>query len=195
MSRYELRPSLASERERRIEIIRWSVFGACVVAVVFSILLWATGCAPRACPDPDLPDPPAELEVYAVTRVVDGDTFDARVWGFHEVLRFRLIGVDAPERGQPFANEAAHELTILLKGGELTLTPLPLHDGRYPRTFDRVLVYAFSDGIDAGEALLKRGLACPPDLPLFRKHARSAAYKKAYARRAHTGLVCEGGAS
>ncbi len=48
---------------------------------------------------------------YAVTvaRVVDGDTLDLDVdLGFYlrSRLRFRLLGIDAPERGQPGYAEA-----------------------------------------------------------------------------------------
>ena len=47
-----------------------------------------------------------------IERWVDGDTFDATVdLGFytHQRLRFRLLGVDTPERGQPNF-DAAREL-------------------------------------------------------------------------------------
>jgi micrococcal nuclease len=45
-------------------------------------------------------------------RVVDGDTFDAKIQG--AVLRFRLAGVDAPESNQPFGDEARKELAELI---------------------------------------------------------------------------------
>ena len=45
-------------------------------------------------------------------KVVDGDTFDAKIQG--AVLRFRLAGVDAPESNQPFGDEARKELAGLI---------------------------------------------------------------------------------
>lgn len=51
-----------------------------------------------------------DYRVVEVLRVVDGDTLDLRLdLGFHltTALRFRLLGVDTPERGQPGWAEAA----------------------------------------------------------------------------------------
>lgn len=50
-----------------------------------------------------------DYRVVEVLRVVDGDTLDLRLdLGFHlhTALRFRLLGVDTPERGQPGWAEA-----------------------------------------------------------------------------------------
>lgn len=50
-----------------------------------------------------------DYRVTEVIRVVDGDTLDLRLdLGFHlsAAMRFRLLGVDTPERGQPGWAEA-----------------------------------------------------------------------------------------
>lgn len=50
-----------------------------------------------------------DYRVRRVLRVVDGDTVDLELdLGFHltTALRFRLLGVDTPERGQPGYLEA-----------------------------------------------------------------------------------------
>lgn len=55
-----------------------------------------------------------DFPVLAVERVVDGDTVDVLVdVGFRltAVQRFRVLGVDTPERGQPGYREAA-EFTV-----------------------------------------------------------------------------------
>lgn len=54
---------------------------------------------------------PAYRYQITVDRWVDGDTFDGRVdLGFHltAAIRFRLLGVDTPERGDPGYVEARH---------------------------------------------------------------------------------------
>ena len=50
--------------------------------------------------------------------VFDGDTFTMNVDG--NTVTVRLAGVGAPERGQPGAEEARHELTRLLGQGNIT---------------------------------------------------------------------------
>ena len=51
-------------------------------------------------------------------RCVDGDTFDAEVdLGFNTFarIRFRLLDIDTPERGQPGFHEATRELNQLIR--------------------------------------------------------------------------------
>lgn len=51
-----------------------------------------------------------DYRVRRVLRVVDGDTVDLELdLGFHmsAALRFRILGVDTPERGQPGFQNAA----------------------------------------------------------------------------------------
>lgn len=65
---------------------------------------------------------PAYRYRATVTRWVDGDTFDARVdLGFtvHVDQRFRLAGLDTPERGKPGATEAREFCTA--QGAEVTI--------------------------------------------------------------------------
>lgn len=102
----------------------------------------------------------------AVVRVVDGDTFEARVavWPDHAVTtRVRLAGVDAPEmssrcaRGRRAAQVAKRALAEILAGGEVVLL-----DVRPDKYFGRVVARAVSaSGVDAGARLLERGLAVP----------------------------------
>ena len=52
-----------------------------------------------------------------VQRCVDGDTVDADLdLGFHMTarIRFRLAGIDTPERGEPGYQEATEHLESLL---------------------------------------------------------------------------------
>ena len=56
-----------------------------------------------------------------LVRCVDGDTFDAEVdLGFHMFakVRFRLLEIDTPERGEPGFHESTHELERLIRAAE-----------------------------------------------------------------------------
>jgi micrococcal nuclease len=114
-----------------------------------------------------------------VLRVVDGDTFDARIdLGFHTFReeRLRLVGVDAPEmRGAtrdagiaarealaclltdtpPGANTLAHA-TIGAGGAHVVVRTVRDKTEKYGRTLARVLS---AKGVDVGESLVQAGHA------------------------------------
>ena len=54
-------------------------------------------------------------ELCKPIRYADGDTFNYKRGG--ELLRVRLAGYDAPERGQPFSARATEYLRMLTAGG------------------------------------------------------------------------------
>ncbi|HEX8504178.1 MAG TPA: thermonuclease family protein [Hymenobacter sp.] len=58
-------------------------------------------------------------ETGRVVRVVDGDTYDVLAGGITH--RVRLLGVDAPEVGQPFGRQAADSVAQLLRPAQLVL--------------------------------------------------------------------------
>ncbi len=95
-------------------------------------------------------------------EVIDGDTFDL----FTEdgaAARVRLIGVDTPERGECFHDEARAELRRLLDAGPVT-TEVDVSD---VDQFGRSLRYVFVDGTLVKEQLVRDGFAIarryPPD--------------------------------
>jgi micrococcal nuclease len=57
--------------------------------------------------------PPA-WEIARVIRIIDGDTYEVLTNG--QVLRVRLLGVDAPEHDQAFGQQATDSVTALLRG-------------------------------------------------------------------------------
>lgn len=98
--------------------------------------------------------------VLAVCRVVDGDTVDLVLdVGFYlnTTLRFRLLGVDAPERGKPGAAEA----TAFVQAWLAEDPDLTAHT-RKADSFGRWLVdITREDGTSLSAALLEAGHAVP----------------------------------
>lgn len=86
-----------------------------------------------------------------VVGVVDGDTFTAKVQGV--VMHFRLEGIDAPERGQPYGEQARNDLLALVGGKQAVL--VPSDTDRYGRT----VVRAWIGELDVNREMVKRGAA------------------------------------
>ncbi len=129
--------------------------------------------------------PPATAQQTAsvtVVRAVDGDTIETRA-DDGTVATVRLIGIDTPESVKPGApvecgGPEAAAATEGLVGRRVTLTADPTQD-RTDR-FGRVLAYVDLDGVDAGLALVRAGLA---EVFVFdgRPFARFGAYEDAEA--------------
>lgn len=124
-----------------------------------------------------------------VARVVDGDTFYCS-----DGLKVRLIGLDAPERGQRrAAREARTALRRLLPAGVRVL--LEQDVGARDR-YGRTLAYAWRDSVLVNERLLREGwaflLTVPPNVRYvdrFERAQRAARVQKAGLWR-EPGLAC-----
>lgn len=130
---------------------------------------WSAGATPRA-------------GVAEVTRVVDGDTVEARFEGRTEDVR--LIGIDTPETVKPdtpvecFGPQASHFTKGVLEGERVRLVV-----GVEPRDiYGRLLAYVYLGRHFVNAMLVRRGLArtltIPPNdrfAPLFRRLAMRAA--------------------
>ena len=91
-----------------------------------------------------------------VTRVIDGDTLEARIGLRRE--RVRLIGIDAPERGRCYADRAASRLTTLALNKRVLLRGDPTQQTR--DRYGRLLAYVDVAGVaDAGALLIAGGYA------------------------------------
>ena len=124
-----------------------------------------------------------------VARVVDGDTFYCS-----DGLKVRLIGLDAPERGQGrAAREATTALRHLLPAG----VRVQLEQDVGPRDrYGRTLAYAWRDSVLINERLLREGwaflLTVPPNVRYvdrFERAQRAARVQKAGLWR-EPGLAC-----
>jgi endonuclease YncB( thermonuclease family) len=129
------------------------------------------------------PAPGGSVESWRSARVVDGDTLD--VAGPRGEFTVRIIGINTPEAGECFSDEATSALAALVAGEELVLVA----DRSDVDQFDRSLRYVeTAAGVDVGAELVAGGFAIarryPPDV------ARSDAYADLQrdAQRAQRGL-------
>ena len=108
---------------------------------------------------------------WRATEVVDGDTL--YVTGPFGELEVRIIGINTPELGECFSNEATEALEGLVDGVELVLVV----DRSDVDQFDRALRYVETvDGVDVGAELVVGGFAIarryPPDDARADRYAR-----------------------
>jgi endonuclease YncB( thermonuclease family) len=88
--------------------------------------------------------------VDKVVGILDGDTLE-ELHNQHPD-RIRLNGIDCPEKGQAFGNNAKHAASELVFGKDVTLQTHGLD--KYHRTIADVLL---SDGTNANHTLVKDG--------------------------------------
>jgi micrococcal nuclease len=121
-----------------------------------------------------------------VTRVVDGDTVEARIGG--RVEDVRLIGIDTPETVKPgtpvecFGPQASHFSHGLLEGRRVRLVFGAERRDSYGRLLAYVYLGTTTEGRFANAILVRRGLArtltIPPNdrfAPLLRRLELGAA--------------------
>lgn len=105
-----------------------------------------------------------------VSHVVDGDTLDVEGVG-----RIRLIGIDAPERGECGYDSATAAISVLVLGREVTLVPGATDDAD---RYGRLLRYVDRAEGDAGLALIEDGWAIAryDSRDGYGRHPREEAY-------------------
>jgi len=127
---------------------------------------------------------PSRVDAY-VTRVVDGDTIEARIGD--EVEDVRLIGVDTPETVKPeapvecFGAEASSFTHRVLEGQTVRL----VLGAERRDVYDRLLAYAFIDHELFNAELVRRGLARTLRIPPNTLH--SALFRRLELRAARAG--------
>jgi len=102
-------------------------------------------------------------ESASVTRIYDGDTVDVELDG--QVYRLRYIGVDSPERDEPFYEEAVDFNRNLVEDQTVVL----VKDVSETDQYGRLLRYVYlPDGTFVNAALIRGGMArlvtFPPDV-------------------------------
>lgn len=123
--------------------IRFShIFGLILLAIIL-LLVREIARKPEPVPPPETLPPGV--------HVLDGDTFTDS-----EGNTVRLLGIDTPEKGQPFAKEAEVELQRLLNSA----AQIRYEFGKEKTDrYQRLLAFVFADSIFVNERLLEDGLA------------------------------------
>ena len=118
-----------------------------------------------------------------VLKIVDGDTFIGLTKGRKKVY-YRLPGVDAPEKNQPFSEKSKKKLKKLIKGRLIGIKKQE-NSERYGRSMVRAYTLK---GKDVSAEMLKSGLAWH-----FWKYDKSAIYSQLEneARKIRKGLWSE----
>jgi len=110
--------------------------------VVAFALLWAPEAGFGAGPQ----------ETWRVVGVTDGDSITCLTRDKRQ-KKVRLDAIDAPERGQPFANKAKQALSDMVFGKDVDVEISG--EDKYDRTIGRVTL----DGRDVNEEMVARGMA------------------------------------
>lgn len=102
---------------------------------------------------------PAYTYAAIILKWVDGDTFDAKILtGFHMSFegRFRLYGVDTPERGQELHDEAHHRAEELAPAGSAVTVSTHKAPDKYGRWLAEVHL---ANGRTVNDVLNTEGLS------------------------------------
>jgi len=121
---------------RASKLIRWVVIGALAVALALFYLLPAG----------------AEELTGKVVRVADGDTITVLGTG-NKQHKIRLMGIDAPEKGQPFGSKSRESLASMVASRTVSV-----HWHKRDR-YGRLVGQVFAAGRDVGLVQIERGLA------------------------------------
>jgi endonuclease YncB( thermonuclease family) len=139
----------------------------------------STPIPPTDTATPEGPQP----ERGSVTNVVAGDTIEVSIDG--QVYRVRYIGMDTPENGEPYFQEATNYNSQLVSGQTVML----VKDVSDTDPFDRLLRYVYlQDGTFVNAELVRQGFALVATYPPDVAHSRTFASLESEAQAAGRGL-------
>jgi endonuclease YncB( thermonuclease family) len=122
-------------------------------------------------------------ELAVLVSITDGDTIDVRL-ADGTIDTVRLIGINTPERGECFADEATAALTSLL-AGEIVMTS----DVSDRDQYDRLLRYIWDlDGGFINEQMVEGGFALAREYPPDIMHSATLSAAQDLASKAQRGL-------
>ncbi len=123
--------------------------------------------------------PPSESEEFAVEQVIDGDTI--RLGSGEKV---RLIGINTPESGHPYYNEATEKLEDLIGDSMVTLRK----DKEDKDQYGRLLRYVYVNDTFVNLELVRSGMATSYEFEPNTKYTSDFDAAETQARNAKIGI-------
>ena len=126
------------------------------------------------------------MEQALVIRVIDGDTIELQ-----DGSRVRYLGIDTPEAGEPFADEATAKNQELVEGKMVDLQ----RGKRDKDEYGRLLRYVYVDGIFVNAELVAQGYATAYIFDPDERYSQVIVQLEQYAKLRERGLwaISEGG--
>ncbi|PIX92540.1 hypothetical protein CO134_03680 [Candidatus Kuenenbacteria bacterium CG_4_9_14_3_um_filter_39_14] len=157
-----------------------------VTAMIFLAGILAGGrlIAPKILPQVSDGSAPNDAEVYTVTSVIDGDTFH-----ISEAIRVRLMGINSPDKGECYYQQAKQALQELIEGKQVKLEK----DITDKDDYGRWLRYAIlqrpgEDNILLNDYLVRNGYAFDTPIPPDKHYRELLASAEEQAKRNKLGL-------
>ena len=122
--------------QRARTVLRWAIIGALAVALALFYALTAS----------------AEELTGKVIRVSDGDTITV-LGPANQQHKIRLMGIDAPEKGQAFGNKSRDSLASIVAGRNVAV------EWHKRDRYGRLVGQVFADSHDVGIVQIERGMA------------------------------------
>jgi micrococcal nuclease len=145
----------------------------------WALLLVFLGLLPGACEEPTEMPKPVDGEPVIIARVVDGDTAE-----LDDGRRVRYIGINTPEQGQPFYEEAKEANRRLAEGKEAWLAI----DTQPTDKYGRILAYVWVDDQFVNLELVRQGYANAYTAPPNVRYSEALLAAEQEAREAEIGL-------
>lgn len=142
--------------------------------------------SPTPVPATSTPETPRTTGAARVIDIVDGDTIKVTIDGREYTIRY--IGMDTPERGDPFYEEATRANTDLVAGQDLWLEKDVSETDRY----GRLLRYVYVGDLMVNAELVRRGYARVATFPPDVAHAEMFRQLEQQAREEGAGLWASG---
>jgi micrococcal nuclease len=131
---------------------RYRLFGVIILLTVILACSFGGEVTPEptALPPGDNPTQPGDLETIAVANVVDGDTIELA-----DGRKIRYIGMNTPERDQPYYEEAKEMNRRLVEGQAIRLELDTESLDKYGRT----LAYVWIGEVMVNLEIMRQGFA------------------------------------